>query len=116
MPEARRELTRSDKAVVHLIRRIVDDPDTAYRLGYGTRSWELLVAAYADLYRMTYSAVNDRLLESAAKGKTLHSENERLRSWLCMIEGGDTPCRDEAQLRQWAYEAVTLGNKPPEGL
>lgn len=39
------------------------------------------------------------------------AEIERLSSWLQKIEGGDNPCRDESQLRQWAYEAVTLSRR-----
>jgi hypothetical protein len=41
----------------------------------------------------------------------LKSEVERLSKWLEKIEGGDSPCTDEAQLRQWAYSAVTLSHK-----
>lgn len=40
---------------------------------------------------------------------TARVEAERLHAWLKKIEGGDDPCTDESQLRQWAYEAVTLG-------
>lgn len=42
----------------------------------------------------------------------LHAEVERLTGWLEKIEGGDRPCQDESQLRQWAYAAVTLGHTP----
>jgi hypothetical protein len=37
----------------------------------------------------------------------LRAEVERLTGWLKLIEGGDTPCFNEAQLRQWANEALT---------
>lgn len=39
----------------------------------------------------------------------LQAEIVRLSTWLIKIDGGDNPCRDESQLRQWAYEAVVLG-------
>ena len=39
-------------------------------------------------------------------------EVERLKAWLLKIDGGDSPCTDQSQLRQWAYEAVTLGKQP----
>jgi hypothetical protein len=45
--------------------------------------------------------------------KLLQNEVARLAGWLRKIEGGDSPCRDEVQLRQWAYEAVTLGHEVP---
>jgi len=40
----------------------------------------------------------------------LEAERDRLRDWLKRIDGGDSPCLDESQLRQWAYEAVVLGH------
>lgn len=36
-------------------------------------------------------------------------ERDRLLGVLEHICGGDRPCTDESKLRQWAYEAVTLG-------
>lgn len=39
----------------------------------------------------------------------LRREVERLSAVLQRIDGGDSPCTDEAKLRQWAYEATTLG-------
>lgn len=45
----------------------------------------------------------------------LRSEVARLEAWLYRIDGGDNPCRDEEQLRQWAYEALTLGRPAPGG-
>jgi hypothetical protein len=41
------------------------------------------------------------------------AEVDRLTGWLRAIDGGDKPCRDEAQLRQWAYQALTLGRPAP---
>ena len=41
----------------------------------------------------------------------LEAENRRLKDWLLKIEGGDNPCTDERVLRQWAYNAVTLGHE-----
>lgn len=38
----------------------------------------------------------------------LKTEVERLTAWLQRIDGGDHPCKDAEQLRQWAYEALTL--------
>lgn len=43
-----------------------------------------------------------------------HAEADRLRGVLQRIEGGDAPCTDEAKLRQWAYEALTLGRSVDE--
>lgn len=43
----------------------------------------------------------------------LLKECDRLAAWLKHIEGGDNPCLDESQLRQWAYEATTLGHDSP---
>lgn len=43
----------------------------------------------------------------------LRAEVERLSKWLQKIDGGDNPCTDEKQLRQWAYEAVTLKREVP---
>lgn len=40
-------------------------------------------------------------------------ECDRLTAWLKHIDGGDSPCLDESQLRQWAYEATTLGHDAP---
>lgn len=45
----------------------------------------------------------------------LRAKVERLTAWLLRIEGGDNPCEDAAQLRQWAYEAVTLGREVSDG-
>jgi hypothetical protein len=47
----------------------------------------------------------------------LEEENEKLKAALVLIDGGDNPSHDESQLRQWAYEAVTLGRdfRPPAG-
>jgi hypothetical protein len=47
----------------------------------------------------------------ALKVELKHAERERdrLLRWLEKIDGGDQPCQDELQLRQWAFEAVTLG-------
>lgn len=40
-------------------------------------------------------------------------DNRRLRAWLEHIVGGDSPCTDESQLRQWAYEAIVLQRPAP---
>jgi hypothetical protein len=46
---------------------------------------------------------------------TRAAENaERLGGVLHLIGGGDSPCRDEAKLRQWAYQALTLGRSAEE--
>lgn len=39
----------------------------------------------------------------------LEREVGRLSDWLSKIDGGDSPCTDESKLRQWAYEALSLG-------
>ena len=44
-----------------------------------------------------------------AENKRLREECERLSGVLQAIDGGDCPVTDEALLRQWAYEAITLG-------
>lgn len=41
-------------------------------------------------------------------------EVERLKRWLARIGGGDSPCLDQNQLRQWAYEALVLGHDVPQ--
>ena len=46
--------------------------------------------------------------------RTKDDEIRRLTAWLARIEGGDNPCTDESQLRQWAYEANTLRNPAGE--
>lgn len=51
--------------------------------------------------------------ERDAEVDRLGAEIDRLAAWLRCIEGGEDPCRDEARLRQWAYEAVTLGRPVP---
>jgi hypothetical protein len=48
--------------------------------------------------------------DTAGAFAKLRADNERLRAWLLRIDGGDNPCFDQAQLRRWAYEAVTLGH------
>ncbi len=55
------------------------------------------------------------LLAKAKQSQRLSDEVERLDATLQMIDGGDHPCTDESQLRQWAYEARTLGrdHRPP---
>ena len=50
----------------------------------------------------------------AAEVERLRHEVDRLQRWLQRISGGDYPCQDEAQLRRWAYEAVTLGREAPD--
>lgn len=42
----------------------------------------------------------------------LRGEVARLTAWLERIDGGDEPCTDESQLRQWAYEALVLRRTP----
>ena len=41
--------------------------------------------------------------------RRLKDEVMRLTDVLSQIDGGDHPCQDEALLRQWAYECITLG-------
>jgi hypothetical protein len=54
--------------------------------------------------------------ESALRAEVqrLRVEANRLAGWLKLIDGGDNPCTDESQLRQWAYDAITLGKEAPE--
>lgn len=57
-----------------------------------------------------------RLDRTIACLEGLHADSaeiERLTGWLRHIEGGDHPCLDEGQLRQWAYDAVTLRRPAP---
>lgn len=49
----------------------------------------------------------------ADKNDHLRREVDRLNNWLAKIDGGDHPCTDESQLRQWAYEAITLMHACP---
>jgi len=56
-----------------------------------------------------------REVELQADNQRLRAEVERLTAWLRKIDGGDNPCLDEAVLRQWAYDAVTLGREAPRG-
>ena len=63
-----------------------------------------------------------RELEALAKGgereaapSRAEAEVARLTAWLQKIDGGDSPCTDESQLRQWAYEALTLGREASDG-
>ena len=44
----------------------------------------------------------------------LEAENERLAAWLQRIEGRDSPCSNAWKLRQWAYQAATLGKSVEE--
>lgn len=46
--------------------------------------------------------------------RALQEELARLRGVLQRIDGGDSPCTDEAKLREWAYEALTLGRGAEE--
>lgn len=50
-----------------------------------------------------------RIVELEAECARLRKEVKRQQAWLSRIDGGDEPCDDAAQLRQWAYEANTLG-------
>lgn len=50
----------------------------------------------------------DRLEGELGRAK---AEVDRLHNWLKRIDGGDHPCTDESQLRQWAYEAISLGKE-----
>jgi len=51
---------------------------------------------------------------AAARIDELEAEIERLSGWLSKIDGGDCPCCDEKQLRQWAYNAITLRHGAPQ--
>lgn len=66
-----------------------------------TQGDHVLTALYRDATRFRENA------------DLLAAENDRLSAWLRRIDGGDAPCTDEAQLRQWAYDAVTLGKPAP---
>ena len=50
----------------------------------------------------------------AAKCGELRDDRDRLLGVLQRIEGGDAPCQDEALLRQWAYDAITLDRSADE--
>jgi len=49
------------------------------------------------------------LAKARDRGDRMQIECARLDGVLRCIDGGDNPVLDEAMLRQWAYEATTLG-------
>lgn len=57
---------------------------------------------------------HDKYVAEKAENARLTQECDRLHGWLQAIDGGDNPCTDVLQLRQWAYEAATLGRPAPE--
>lgn len=57
--------------------------------------------------------VHERIATLTRERDEAIRERERYRAWLSHIDGGSAPCTNEAQLRQWAYEAVTLGHPAP---
>lgn len=67
----------------------------------------------ARLERHFYGNTRDDIDYLIERVERLEKECERLTWWLARIDGGDHPCRDEGQLRQWAYEAVSL-QRPAE--
>ena len=76
-----------------------------------------MVVIPADEYELlqlykAHSTADLKGMELVPEGKVegLESEIERLSRWLRLIDGGDNPCTSESTLRQWAYEAVTLGH------
>lgn len=78
----------------------------------GTTTWWSTPHMVRELARMAddadYIPVPCVSVDWAATSRV---EIERLRGWLAVIEGGDTPCDDASQLRRWAYEALTLGRE-----
>lgn len=92
--------TDADAERESCIRAVQDRLPTAHMWGSPTER-EMLVAAgeYID----TLTRERDEAIR----------ERDRLAAWLSHIDGGDAPCTDESQLRQWAYEAVTLGHPAP---
>lgn len=62
---------------------------------------------------MTGEVLRSWAEDAQAELDALRTEKERLLAWLYKIEGGDTPCFDDAQLRRWAYEATTRRAEAP---
>lgn len=71
-----RELTPSDLAVVHMLRRVMDCPEARWALGWGSEAFRLLCLAYADLVGETFDAVESDMRERQSKDL---SSAERLR-------------------------------------
>lgn len=68
--------------------------------------------ACATVLRNAAKALTEAFKASAHWMKRTHElgdELQRLSGVLARIEGGDHPCTNESLLRQWAYEALTLG-------
>lgn len=62
--------------------------------------------------RVTVRDESARAHAAEVEMDALRAEVERLNGWMQKIEGGDTPCKDESRLRQWAYEALILRRQP----
>jgi len=59
-------------------------------------------------------AARDTLAALTKERDEAHKECDRLKGVLSHIDGGDNPCLDEARLRMWAFEGVTLGRSVEE--
>lgn len=118
-------------------RQLIDVSEERDRLRERVAELEQLVAQKERLYRdeqIEHDATKDevRQLRAAHNGevcvdvqeyadklreklRVAEKESDRLTRWLYKIDGGDHPCTDEGQLRQWAYDAVTLRREPSDG-
>lgn len=56
----------------------------------------------------------DEVERLRAENSRLLADANRLDAWLRKIDGGENPCTDESQLRQWAYDATVLGKEAPD--
>lgn len=54
--------TRAEQAVVHLVKRLQADPRLAYLIGPGSESFELLIAAAAEAFRIEADVYRERVL------------------------------------------------------
>lgn len=65
-----RDLTAADNAVMHIVNRIIRDPDARWACGWATESFRLLCVAYADLVGQPFDDVEAYLVDLQARGKS----------------------------------------------